>query len=217
MQNRLELKDLAIQIIADKKKRKDNPLYIPCKPIKNSEFKTPALKNFIKAMYKVMLKEQGIGIAANQVGYNLQVFIIEAEAENLRYQSLDAVPYQVFINPVILEVSKTKKNFWHGCLSAPGKKRGNVATYEWLKYKACDENGKEKIGKLDGFASVIFQHEFRHLLGGTYMDYAQDFCNHDILRKKIERQEVAAFEICDDSVPTLLSDYKVGEKIAPEA
>src|SRR5690606_2320765 len=116
---------------------------------------------FIDSMYAVMLRAEGVGIAANQLGKRLQIFIIEAASDNPRYQVLGAVKKQIFLNPKITKVSAERKNFWHGCLSAEDKKRGNVATYEWIEYECVNPKGEVENGRLDGFAAVIFQHEFR--------------------------------------------------------
>ena len=123
-------------------------------------------------MYKTMMAEHGIGIAANQVGLNLQIFIIESNHEDseARYKNILDVKKQVFINPKIKSASKKLTNFWHGCLSAKGQFRGQVSTYESIFYEALDENLNKVSGKLDGMAAVIFQHEFRHLLSNLYVD-----------------------------------------------
>jgi len=114
--------------------RDQNALYLTPRKIKKEEFNSLKLNDFIDKMYHVMVKNSGVGIAANQLGKRLQIFIIEAKADNPRYKVLGPVQKQIFINPIITKVSSEKKNFWHGCLSAMGEKRGNVATYEWIEY-----------------------------------------------------------------------------------
>jgi len=198
---------------ANQKERNKNTLYLPPREITKKECNTKPLNEFIASMYEVMIKTSGVGIAANQVGKRLQVFIIEAKADNPRYQVLGAVNKQVFINPKITKVSKEKKNFWHGCLSANGEDRGNVATYEWIEYESLNERGEIQTGRLDGFAAVIFQHEFRHLLNGTYLDIAKQFLPKAELDKKIKSGELPFFEITSDTLPLLIGDYTVGKSI----
>jgi len=164
-------------------------------------------------MYAVMQRKAGVGIAANQLGKQLQIFIIEAKADNPRYKVLGPVAKKIFINPVITNVSKNKKNFWHGCLSADGEKRGNVATFEWIEYRSQDEKGNIITGRLDGFAAVIFQHEFRHLLNGTYLDVAQDFLPKSELDYLISIGKVAFFDTANDYLPILIGGYKIGESL----
>lgn len=198
---------------SNQKGRNKNTLYLPPREINKNEFNTKPLYEFIAKLYEVMIKSSGVGIAANQVGKRLQVFIIEAKAGNPRYQVLGSVDKQVFINPKITKVSKEKKNFWHGCLSANGEDRGNVATYEWIEYQSSNELGKIQTGRLDGFAAVIFQHEFRHLMNGTYLDIANQFLPKAELDKKNQSGELPFFEITSDTLPLLIGNYTVGKSI----
>jgi peptide deformylase len=193
--------------------RTNNPLYLPPRAIEKNEFKTKKLDQLIDTMYSVMLKKAGVGIAANQIGKRLQIFILEAKADNPRYKVLGPVAKQIFINPRITKVSEQRKNFWHGCLSADGKERGNVATYDWIEYECFDESGNLKQGKLNGFAAVIFQHEFRHLLAGTYLDIANHFLSKTELDYDIEIGKVSYFDIVSDTLPLLISGYRVGQTI----
>ena len=68
-------------------------------------------------------------------------------------------------------------------------------------------------GKLDGMAAVIFQHEFRHLLGKTYVDFAHKLLDAEELNIEIENGNYDDLEDCDSSIPHLLSDYKIGSSI----
>lgn len=191
----------------------ENPLYLPARAIEENEWATAKLQTLIDSMYAVMVAHAGVGIAANQIGKRLQIFIIEAQEENPRYRVLGPVPKQVFLNPRITAVSSQLRNFWHGCLSAQGEKRGNVATYTWLEYECRDIQGKVRQGRLEGFAAVIFQHEFRHLLGGTYLDHAQHLVDKETLEQKIAEGELPFFEPASDTLPLLLADYRIGESL----
>ena len=201
------------QIPKGSQARSNSPLYLPPRAIEKNEFKSKKLDQLIDTMYSVMLKKAGVGIAANQIGKQLQVFIIEAKADNPRYRILGAVPKRLFINPRITKVSVQRKNFWHGCLSAEGKKRGNVATYEWIEYECFDESGNLKQGKLDGFAAVIFQHEFKHLMTGTYLDVANHFLSKTELDHEIEIGRLPFFETASDTLPLLIGGYSIGQTI----
>lgn len=201
------------QIPANQNGREKSALYLPPRKITKEEFNTPILTEFINSMYVVMTKKSGVGIAANQIGKRVQIFIIEAKANNSRYKVLGAVPKQIFINPIITKVSAEKKNFWHGCLSAHGEKRGNVATYEWIEFQAQTETGETFTGRLEGFAAVIFQHEFRHLLNGTYLDVAHQFVSKSELDKEIELGNLPFFEAAPDTLPLLIFGYTIGETL----
>jgi peptide deformylase len=191
--------------------RDQNALYLDPRRIKQEEFNSSELNTFIDSMYIIMLRKAGVGIAANQLGKRLQIFIIEAEAENPRYKVLGSVTKQVFINPKITKVSKERKNFWHGCLSAQGEKRGNVATFEWIEYECQNQKGEVQQGRLDGFAAVIFQHEFRHLMNGTYLDHANHFLSKEELDQKLETKELPFFELANDTLPILIDGYQLGK------
>lgn len=193
--------------------RRANPLYLPARRIMEDEFGSPALEELLAGMKKVMHATGGIGIAANQVGKRLQVFMIEATPTNPRYKGLAPVPYQVFINPRLVAASKERRNFWHGCLSAVGEMRGNVAAYESIEVEAAGAEGKIRREKLDGLAAVIFQHELRHLLGGTYLDKAKVFCGKEELDHKLDTKELPFFERASADLPLLLDDYRIGESL----
>ena len=193
--------------------RDQNALYLVPRSIQQEEFNSPALHTFIDSMYAMMLRKAGVGIAANQLGKRLQIFIIEAESDNPRYKVLGAVKKQVFINPKITKVSKTRKNFWHGCLSAQGEKRGNVATFEWIEYECQNQAGEILKGRLDGFAAVIFQHEFRHLMNGTYLDHANHLLSREELSQKLETGELPFFELANDTLPLLIEGYQLGKAL----
>ncbi len=193
--------------------RDQNTLYIEPRRIKEKEFNSHELTIYIDSMYAVMLRKAGVGIASNQLEKSLQIFIIEAKSDNPRYKVLGPVAKQVFINPKITKTSKECKNFWHGCLSAHGKKRGNVATYEWIEYTCQNQKGEIQYGRLDGFASVIFQHEFRHMLNGTYLDHANHFLPKEELNQKLDAGELPFFELANDTLPLLIEGYVIGETL----
>lgn len=197
----------------DSPERKNNTLYQAPREITKKEMASPAMQLFIDSLYAVMVRTDGVGIASNQIGKRLQIFIIEALNDNPRYNVLGNVPKQIFINPRITAVSEERMNFWHGCLSAVGEDRGNVATYKWIDYECYNEKGEFVTGRLDGFAAVIFQHEFRHMLNGTYLDHAHHFLNRMELEFKILSGEVPFFSAASDTLPLLIEGYLVGETL----
>ncbi|WGL59797.1 peptide deformylase [Pigmentibacter sp. JX0631] len=188
-------------------------LYKPSLEVKN--ILDPNIQEILQKM-RIQLNGKGIGLAANQIGFPLQIFMIEFNNENERYKHLnfESIPNQVYINPRIVNTSKERVSFWHGCLSAIGKPRGLVATYKWLDFEAFDENGNFKSGRLDGIGSVIFQHEFRHLLGSCYFDHAKEFLEYEKLNNLFLSGVLNPYEIVSEEVPLLLADYIVGTKIS---
>ena len=195
------------------KGRDQNALYLTPRRIRVEEFNSTELNTFIDSMYAVMQRKAGVGIAANQLGKRLQIFMIEAKSDNPRYKVLGPVEKQVFINPKITNVSEERMNFWHGCLSAHGEKRGNVATFKWIDYECQNQKGEIQRGRLDGFAAVIFQHEFRHLMKGTYLDHANHFLAKDELDQKLDTGELPFFELASDTLPLLIEGYQLGKPL----
>lgn len=202
-----------VQQARESEKRQENPLYLPNRRVEAEEFGTEALKSLISSMHQTMQQKTGIGISANQVGKNIQAFIIEAKPNNPRYKVLGPVPYAVFLNPRIVAASRERRNFWHACLSAVGEKRGNVATYEWIDVEASDPNGQPVHTRLTGLAAVIFQHEFRHMLGGTYLDRATTYLTKEEFDQSLDRKEIPFFEPADENLPLLVGDYRIGETL----
>jgi peptide deformylase len=98
-------------------------------------------------------------------------------------------------------------------LSADGEKRGNVATYEWIEYQCQNEKGEIISGRLEGFAAVIFQHEFKHLMNGTYLDVAKHYLSKKELDLEIEMKKTPFFETASDTLPLLINGYIVGETL----
>lgn len=202
-----------VQQTADPNLRLKNSLYLPNRKIESTEMGSKQIIDTVTLMRQVMHEKQGIGIAANQVGLNLQIFMIEAKPNNPRYKIFAPVEYKVFINPKITRASPERRNFWHGCLSAVGEKRGNVAAYEWIEYEAQDLDGQKMVGRLDGLAAIIFQHEFRHMLGGTYLDRAHEFLDKAAIDEGIDKKTVEVYSAAPPEMPHLLGDYTVGQSL----
>lgn len=119
---------------------------------------TPQIKELIAEMRKKMVEAEGVGLAANQVGKNLQVFVIDQKlAEE------NKVP-DAFINPEISEYSREQDEMEEGCLSIPEYFMA-ISRSKKIKIKALDENGKKIRFKAKGFLARVLQHETDHLNG----------------------------------------------------
>ncbi|QIW10701.1 peptide deformylase [Francisella sp. LA112445] len=186
-------------------------LYQKCKPV--TDIKSAEIQDIISEMHQKM-SGNGIGLAANQIGYPYQIFMIEFDGSNSRYPvDFAKVSYQVFINPKITKASKKRVSFWHGCLSALGEKRGKLATYKEIEYEAYNQNGEKITGKLDSIAAVIFQHEFNHLLGSVYVDFDTEYMDAEELQAKFISGELKPYEECGEEVPLLLEKYQIGDTV----
>lgn len=206
-----------VQRPIEESERKDHVLYIPARKVKVFNTK---LKKSVKELIATMHHEHGIGIAAPQVGWNEQIFIIEASIESSRYPLMKKYPQlknveqQIFINPRITYASKEYVDYWHGCLSAKGVDRGLVRTYKTLAFSAQNVDGHVFTGTLDSLAAIIFQHEFRHLLGTLYCDHARNFVSLNDLQPKTLAGEIQLYtENSPVDVPLLLADYRIGETV----
>lgn len=113
---------------------------------------------------RAMAKHGGIGIAAPQVGWWVRAMCFGIEGTNPRYPAAAAIPFQMWINPEIVEPSEQTNFMWEGCLSVPGM-RGWVERPKAVTLRGVDEHGKAKEARLEGLAARVAQHELDHLDG----------------------------------------------------
>lgn len=131
-----------------------------------TEFDTPALHALIADLFDTMQAEDGVGIAAPQIGVSLQVVIFGFE-QNPRYPDEDGVPQTILINPEIIPLGEEIAEGWEGCLSVPGL-RGVVPRYERIRYRGVDPKGQPIEREVSGFHARVVQHECDHLWGVLY-------------------------------------------------
>lgn len=136
-------------------------------------FDTPELHALIADMFDTMHAANGAGLAAPQIGVNLQL-VIFGFANNERYPEAPAVPETVLLNPVITPLSDEMEDGWEGCLSVPGL-RGVVPRHARLRYQGVDQYGKVIDRDVDGFHARVVQHECDHLIGMLYPMRIRDF------------------------------------------
>jgi peptide deformylase len=137
------------------------------------EFGTPELEALIADMFDTMHAVDGAGLAAPQIGVNLQL-VIYGFRENQRYPDAPPVPETVLINPVLRPLGDEMEEGFEGCLSVPGL-RGSVPRYIRLHYEGVDQYGKPISRAADGFHARVVQHEVDHLLGILYPMRIRDF------------------------------------------
>ena len=127
------------------------------------------LRSLVEDLVDTMRDQNGVGIAAPQVGVSLRVFAIEVRPDNPRYQNADDVPLRIAINPRRdLRGGRDKASF-EGCLSVPGM-RGVTLRHESVLLRYVDERLIDQQIQLNGFESIIAQHETDHLDGRLYVD-----------------------------------------------
>ncbi|OEZ97799.1 peptide deformylase [Duganella phyllosphaerae] len=138
-----------------------------------TEFDTPAMRELIADMFDTMHDANGAGLAAPQIGVNLQLVIFGFK-QNLRYPDAPQVPETVLINPVLTPLSDQMEEGFEGCLSVPGL-RGSVPRYTRLRYEGVDQRRQPIRREVDGFHARVVQHEVDHLLGILYPARITDF------------------------------------------
>ena len=137
-------------------------------------FDTDALHLLVSDMFDTMRAADGAGLAAPQIGVNLQVVIFGTDQVNPRYPDAPLVPRTVLLNPVITPLSADEEEGWEGCLSVPGL-RGLVPRFSHIRYTGFDQYGDPIDRTVDGFHARVVQHECDHLMGKLYPMRIRDF------------------------------------------
>ncbi|HRD98039.1 MAG TPA: peptide deformylase [Rubrivivax sp.] len=133
-------------------------------PVK--DFDTPELHALIADLFDTMAAAQGAGLAAPQIGVNLQL-VVFGFSHNQRYPDAPPVPATVLINPVLEPLGEQRVDGWEGCLSVPGL-RGLVPRHARIRYSGFDARGNRIEREADGFHARVVQHECDHLIGRLY-------------------------------------------------
>lgn len=128
------------------------------KPISTEEIKAGKYARLVLDMKKAMVENMGVGLAANQVGEDLSIFVIDTKTAEA-YK----VP-EAYFNPEITEYSPEKEAAEEGCLSIPGF-YVEIPRSKKIMFKALDETGKKIKFKARGFLARVLQHETDHLNG----------------------------------------------------
>ena len=130
-------------------------------------FDTDALHLLVTDLLDTMRAANGAGLAAPQIGVDLQVVIFGSHARNPRYPDRPIVPPTVLVNPVITPLSDATEPDWEGCLSVPGM-RGVVPRWSHIRYTGFDQYGDPIDRTVDNFHARVVQHECDHLWGKLY-------------------------------------------------
>ncbi|HVL09140.1 MAG TPA: peptide deformylase [Burkholderiaceae bacterium] len=136
-------------------------------------FNPPELHALVEDLFDTMEAAKGAGLAAPQIGVDLQVVIFGFD-RNPRYPEAPAVPKTVLINPSLTAVTDEIEDGWEGCLSVPGL-RGVVPRFTQLHYSGFDQYGRPIDRIAEGFHARVVQHECDHLQGILYPMRVRDF------------------------------------------
>nr|WP_315242331.1 peptide deformylase [uncultured Albidiferax sp.] len=136
-------------------------------------FDTDELHLLISDMLDTMRSVNGAGLAAPQIGVDLQLVVFGTRDVNPRYPDRPVVPPTVLINPVITPIGDAQEDDWEGCLSVPGL-RGLVPRWSRIRYTGFDQYGDPIDCTVDGFHARVVQHECDHLIGRLYPTRMRD-------------------------------------------
>jgi len=137
-------------------------------------FDTDALHLLVADMFDTMAAADGAGLAAPQIGVDVQLVIFGTDEINPRYPDAPLIPRTVLLNPVITPLGDEVENGWEGCLSVPGL-RGVVPRFSKIRYTGVDLYGDPIDRTVEGFHARVVQHECDHLMGKLYPMRVQDF------------------------------------------
>ncbi|OZB60212.1 MAG: peptide deformylase, partial [Lysobacterales bacterium 13-68-4] len=135
-------------------------------PVPDAMFGSAELDALIADMFDTMHDAGGVGLAAPQIGVDLQLVIFGFDRAE-RYPDAPAVPRTVLLNPVITPLSQDMEDGWEGCLSVPGM-RGVVSRHSLIRYQGVDPQGEPIDRRAEGFHARVVQHECDHLIGRLY-------------------------------------------------
>jgi len=144
-------------------------LRMPSKPVKPDPSDT-VLQHFVQRLYATVRDSAslGVGIAAPQVGIHRQIIYVQ------RFdKEEEGLPFEVYLNPAITQYSDSTKVTREGCLSIPNRSEAVTRPCTiTIEYDRLDGSHQREI--IDGFTSVIFQHEIDHLRGILYLDHLEE-------------------------------------------
>ena len=138
------------------------------------QFDTDEIHLLVSDMFETMRAVNGAGLAAPQIGVDLQLVIFGTDAPNPRYPDAPLVPRTVLLNPVITPIGSEEEEDWEGCLSVPGL-RGVVPRWSKIRYTGFDQYGDAIDRTVEGFHARVVQHECDHLVGKLYPMRVRDF------------------------------------------
>ncbi len=144
-----------------------------------TQFDSDALHLLISDMLDTMHAANGAGLAAPQIGVDLQLVIFGTDSVSPRYPDAPPIARTVLINPTITplldgEGKVVEVDDWEGCLSVPGL-RARVPRHARVHYRGFDQYGDPIAREVSDFHARVVQHECDHLVGVLYPMRVRDF------------------------------------------
>jgi len=148
------------------------PSAILTTPTQKVSLVTPDIQQLVENMVATMRAQNGVGLAAPQIGQSLRIAVLE-HVPGPKEDPSTAVPLQILINPKIISKTGGTEVEEEGCLSIPGIEVP-VARARKIKVKALNERGEAIQFRASGFHARIIQHELDHLDGRLIIDYVSN-------------------------------------------
>ncbi|RAJ66490.1 peptide deformylase [Streptomyces sp. Amel2xB2] len=150
-----------------------------------AEFGTPELSGLIDDLFLTMYVADGAGLAANQVGVDLQLFVYDCpDDDGIRHVGHIVNPVLDLPDPG----SRRLVDDFEGCLSVPGAAMA-VPRTDRAAVRGFDKDGEPLVIEGTGYFARCLQHETDHLVGHTYLDRLSKQDRKDALRQMQERRE----------------------------
>lgn len=150
----------------------------------------PNLKEVIANMYETMYNAYGVGLAAEQVGLSIRLFVVDTspfgEDEDLKKEEQEQLKgfKRTFINAKMLKEEGEEWGFNEGCLSIPDV-REDVYRQEKITLEFYDENFNKKTEVYDGLIARVIQHEYDHIEGILFTDKIA-MLKKTLIKKKLQ-------------------------------
>jgi peptide deformylase len=166
---------------------------------------TPEIKKFAQDLMETMYAENGIGLAAPQVGNLIRMVVVDTRPRDTegRYEKNEMSELEsqitqplVIINPEIIK-GEGKTTFSEGCLSVPSFFE-DVERHKSIELKYQDVDGKTHILKTDGLLAICIQHEMDHLEGTLFIDHLS-FVKSNKIKNTIKKHGYPEKETADET------------------
>ncbi len=167
-----------------------------------------SLRDTVREMFDLMYQAEGVGLAANQVGLPIQLFVMNPTADPDQPEE-----EQVFMNPIITRRFGEMRVVNEGCLSFP-ELRIDVARPEGVEFRAINLKGEIVRNKWKGLRARIVQHESDHLFGISFFkraDISGNINANNALEEMRERYRQALKE------GTAVTEAQVDELLARQS
>lgn len=157
------------------------------KPSARVEVVDDAVRKLLNDMLETMYANDGIGLAAVQVGVHLRCVVVDVAVREGRNEPIK------LINPEVVDESQDISVFQEGCLSFPDQ-YSDVERPEAVTIKYMDEHGVEKTMKADGIMATCIQHEIDHTNGVVFVDHISKLKRDMIHKKLMKAKKLGLFD-----------------------